>query len=252
MKQLIKLLPIYMLLLGACTKQRSFPGTASLTLINAVPYSTPSLVTNFNGTGPLTWYVNALKLVYGTANKSNQSLNYSGDQHLAVYKYPDTAAHNKPLYDLTLSLQAGTIYTLFFTGTISSPDTLLTIDTPPYYAAGDSSIGFRFVNLMAGSTPVSINLAGSANGSEAGSLSYKGITGFKKYAATANISKYTFEFRNTATGTLISTFDVTGINTGTPGNQRRYRNFTLALLGIPGDAATYKVMLIETYASLNT
>ena len=234
----------------ACSKQRSFPGTASLTLINAVPNSTPSLVTNFSGTGPIV-YRNALKLEYGKADKNNQNLSYTGEQRLAIYKYPDTNTHNAPLYDLTFTLTPGTIYTLFLTGTLTAPDTLFTIDTPPYHPAGDSSLGIRFVNLMAGSEPVSVNLAGAANGSEAGNLFYKSITGFTNYPATAAVNKYTFEFRNTASGTLISSFDVTGINVSNPGNQRRFRNFTLALIGLPGDPATQKVMLIETYTSLN-
>jgi hypothetical protein len=233
----------------SCTKEQTFPGTASLTLINAVPNSTPSLVTNFSGTDPIT-YRNALKLVYGTADKNNQNLNYTGEQRLGIYKYPDTNAHSVPLYDLTLDLQPGTTYTLFLTGTLTAPDTMFTIDTPPYHPLSDSSLGIRFVNLMAGSTPISVNLAGRANGSEANNLSYKSITGFTNYTATATVSKYTFEFRNTATGALISSLDVTGINNFAY-NQRRFRNFTLALIGLPGDPTTQKVMLIETYTSLN-
>jgi hypothetical protein len=248
MKHIIRILVVCTAF--ACSKQKTFPGTASLTLINAVPNSTPSLVTNFSGTDPIN-YRNALKLEYGKADKNNQNLSYTGEQRLAIYKYPDTNAHNAPLYDLTLALEPGTIYTLFLTGTLSAPDTLFTIDTPPYHPAGDSALGIRFVNLMAGSAPVSVNLAGMANGSEANNLSYKSITGFTNYPATAAISKHTFEFRNTTNGALISSFDVTGINIANPGNQRRFRNFTLALIGLPGDPSTHKVMLIETYTSLN-
>jgi hypothetical protein len=248
MKHFIKFLPVCMLLWCACSKQQSFPGTASLTLINAVPNSSPSLVTNFGGTEPIQWYRNALKLVYGTVDKNNQSISYTGEQRLAVYRYPDTNAHSVPLYDLTLDLQPGAIYTLFLTGTLTAPDTLFTIDTPPYYPAADSSLGIRFVNLMPGSEPVSVNLIGRANGSETNGLAYKNITGFTSYPATAAVSKYTFEFRNTATGALITSFDVADINKATL-NTRRFRNFTLALIGLPADATTHKVMLIETYTS---
>lgn len=234
----------------SCTKEKTYEGTASLTLINAVPNSTPSLVTNFSGTDPIHWYQNALKLVYGTSGKANQNLSYTGEQRLAVYKYPDTGAHSTPLYDLTLNLHPGSIYTLFFTGTLSAPDTLMTLDMPPYHAASDSSLGIRFVNLMAGSTPVSVNLATKANGSEVNNLSFKSITGFINYAATAGISKYTFEFRNTATGALITSIDVTSIGNAS-NNQRRFRNFTLALIGSPADPTTQKAMLIETYTSSN-
>lgn len=249
MKHIIAILTVCMFI--SCKKEQTFSGTASLTLINAVPNSTPSLVTNFSGTDPIV-YRNALKLEYGKADKNNQNLSYTGEQSLAIYKYPDTNAHSVPLYDLTLNLQPGAIYTLFLTGTLTAPDTLFTIDTPPYHPATDSSLGIRFVNLMAGSMPVSVNLGGMANGSEANDLSYKNITGFTNYPAIAAVSKYTFEFRNTTNGELISSFDVTGINVSNPGNQRRFRNFTLALIGIPGDPTTHKVMLIETYTSLNS
>jgi hypothetical protein len=248
MKLLIKLLPVCMLFVG-CTKEQTFSGTASLTLINALPNSTPSLVTNFSGTDPIAWYRNALKLEYGKTDKPNQNLSYTGEQRLAIYKYPDTNAHNAPLYDLTLDLQPGTIYTLFLTGTLAAPDTMFTIDTPPYRSLGDSSLGIRFVNLMAGSAPVSVNLTGRSNGSEASNLSYKNITGFISYPATAAVSKYTFEFRNTATGALISSIDVADINKPIF-NFRRFRNFTLALMGLPNDPATQKVLLIETYTSI--
>ena len=248
MKQFIKLLPVCAVLctLLACTKQQSFPGSASLTLINAVPNSTPSLVTNFGGTDPITWYKNALKLVYGTSGAANQSLAYTGEQQLAVYRYPDTMAHSTPLFNLALDLQPGSIYTLFLTGTLAAPDTLMTIDNPPYHPATDSSLGVRFVNLSAGSAPISVNITGSANGSEAGSLGYKTITGFRNYSAVAGISHYNFEFRDAATGTLLISYDLTGIGTASY-NARRFRNFTLAYMGLPGDATTRKVTLVETY-----
>jgi hypothetical protein len=232
----------------ACTKQQSFPGTASLTLINAVPNSTPSLVTNFSGTDPIVYYKSALKLVYGTADKTNQSLAYTGEQPLAIYRYPDTLAHSTPLYNLTLELQSGTIYTLFLTGTLAAPDTMMTIDNPPYHPLADSSLSIRFVNLSPGSTPVSVNVTGSPNGTEVGSLGYKNMTGFKSYTATSTVSHYNFEFRDAATGTLLTSYDLTGINTAA-NNARRYRNFTLAYLGLPGDATTRKITLVETYTS---
>ncbi|MDO6434764.1 DUF4397 domain-containing protein [Flavitalea sp. BT771] len=235
----------------SCAKQHAAPGTASLTLINAVVGSSPSLVTNFSGNSPITWYNKALKLVYGNWNSTYQQGCYSGQQKLAIYHYPDTSAHSTPLFSLDLLLPAGTIHTLFLTGTMSAPDTLFTTDTPPYHPPSDSSVGLRFVNLSPGSNPVSINITGGANGSEVSSLPYKGITGFKNYPATAAVSDYNFEFRDAATGALIGNYDVTGINSLLYGfnNTRLYRNLTLALLGLPGDPASLKIMLIESYTS---
>ena len=247
---LLRLFPVWVLVctMMSCAKQSSPPGTASLTLINAVPGSSPSLVTNFSNQEPISWYNGALKILYGTWNPTYQKGAYSGDQALTIYHYPDTGAHSTPLFNLTLHLQPGTIHTLFLTGTMSAPDTLFTTDQPPYHPPSDSSMGIRFVNLSPGSAPISVNITGGAYGSEVSSLPYKGITDFISYSATADVSHYNFEIRDAASGTLIGSLDVTGvnypINSWSP-NIRRYRNFTLALLGLPEDPSTLKIILID-------
>ena len=242
-------LPVWVLscTLLACTKQTVSP-TASLNLINAVPGSTPSLVTNFSGTTPIVWYRTALKLVYGTVDKASQSMSFTGPQKLAVFLYPDTTTHSTPLFNLDLHLKPGTINTLFLTGTKTAPDTMLTTDILPYYPISDSSLGIRFVNLSAGSTPVSVNITGLANGSEAGSISYKNITGFKKYPATATVSQYNFEFRDAASGALLGSYILAGVNSNVASTAKRYRNFTLAFMGLPADKTTWKIALIEAYS----
>lgn len=246
---LFRQLPVWVLAstLLSCSKQTATP-LASLNLINAVPGSTPSLVTNFSGTTPIVWYKTALTLVYGTVATASQGLSFSsGQQQLAIYRYPDTTAHSTPLFNLDLNLQPGNSYSLFLTGTLTAPDTLLTTDLLPYYPVSDSSLGIRLVNLSAGSAPISVNIAGSANGSETGSLSYKGITSFKKYPATAAaVNQYNFEFRDAASGVLLASYSLTGINS-LAANTRRYRNFTLAFMGLPADPTTRKIVLIEAY-----
>lgn len=243
-------LPVWMIActMLSCSKQTIKP-TASLNLINAVPGSTPSLVTNFNGPTPITGYLTALKLVYGTIDRNSLGLSLSGQQKLAVYLYPDTTVHSTPLFNMDLNLQPGNIYSLFLTGTMTDPDTLLTKDVVPYYPVSDSSLGIRFVNLSAGSAPVSVNITGAANGSETGSLSYKAITGFKKYAATADVSQYNFEFRDAASGDLLDRYAFTGVNSVVATTARRFRNFTIAFMGEPANPATRKIVLIEAYSS---
>ena len=252
---LLKFFPVWVLgcLLLSCAKQNTVhPATANLTLINAVAGSAPSLVPNFSGTtDPITWYNTAFKLVYGTATSAYQLSSYSGEQKLAIYHFPDTLAHSTPLFNLTLDLPAGSIHTLFLTGTMTAPDTLFTTDMPPYHPPSDSSLGIRFVNLSPGSAPVSVNITGNANGSEVSSLSYKGLTSFKNYPATAGVSSYTFEFHDVATGTPIATYTVSGIaDVANTSNIRRYRNVTIALLGQVGNTtAPPKIILIDTYTS---
>lgn len=238
-----------------CSKQKNPADSANLTLVNAVVGTGGGLnrylVPNFTPNQPLNWYAGAMQISYANS-ASSQTSSYFGKTPLAIYFYPDTTAHSTPLYNLTLNLPSGSINTLFLTGSLSNPDTLFTTDHPPYHPVADSSLGIRFVNLSAGSSPVSFNISGQANGSEASSLPYKGITSFKNYSAIAGISDYNFECRDAATGTLISSFDVSGIADpgGTTPNNRRYRNFTLALIGSPGTPGSQQLVLIETYTTI--
>ena len=221
--------------LFSCGKSNNSPGTASLTIVNAVAGSTP-LYYNFGGPQVLEWYANESPIYFGY---SMEFSSYSGRQPLALYQ--DTLAQSVPLYTITLNLPIGTIHSLFLTGTTSAPDTMTTVDTLPYHPAPDSSMGIRFVNLSPGSATVSVDIQGEANGSEAASLPYKGITAFNNYPATAAVSAYTFEFRNAASGTLLASYTVTA----TP-----YLNYTLALEGLPGvgtGATAQAAFLINSY-----
>lgn len=227
----------------SCTKESKLTGVSSLTVVNAVAGSDPYLIPYFGDKNPKSWFVSGYQLRYGA---NIQTGSFSGKQKLIAYHYPDTSAHSSPLYNLDIDLPVGTIHTLFLTGTTSATDTLFTTDVLPYHPPSDSSVGIRFVNLSKGGSPISINIAGAAQHPEISSLAYKGITSFINYPATAAVSDYTFEFRDAASGTLIETYVLSGINDAFS-NTRRFRNLTIALIGIPGDPATQKIILIEAY-----
>ena len=216
--------------LFSCSKSNNPPGTASLTIVNAVVGSTP-LYTNFGGPQVLEWYSDAGGISFGNFEEFSS---YSGHQPLALY--PDTLAQSVPLYNLTLTLPIGTIHSLFLTGTTSAPDTMTTVDTPPYHPASDSSMGIRFVNLSPGSAPVSVDIQGEANGSEAASIPYKSITAFKNYPATSAVSAYTFEFRDAASGALLASasYTINATSAAYLTNLLPYKNYTIALEGLPG------------------
>lgn len=246
---------VLLLVITACRKERNTPpGTASLMVINAVP-GTDALVVNFSDADTLpNYYLNTQRIRYATFLPDYQFSAYSGTQTLRLYNYPDTLPKNNPLAVVTLHLPVGSINTLFVTGTLSQPDTLLSVDQPPYRAVTDSTAGIRFVNLSPGSAPISINLQGQPAGSEVKLLSYKGITGFKSYAARYTDSVYTFEFHDAATGQLLCTFTATGINNSSsdpnnPANTWRFRNRTLALTGLPGNGSgsPQNILLINNY-----
>jgi hypothetical protein len=161
------------------------------------------------------------------------------------------------IFNGVLNLPIGTIHSLFVTGTLAAPDTFFTLDNPPYHSPLDSTIGIRFVNLSAGSNPISVDIQGMPNGSEVTSLSYKGITNFKNYNALASSpTSYVFEFRDAGTGALLSASsgytmnDITNASgTNINDNIYRFRNFTIALIGVPGGSGTLiqKAVLINNY-----
>ncbi|MDO6430071.1 hypothetical protein Q4E93_05715 [Flavitalea sp. BT771] len=257
----IKDLFLYALLslsVASCSKQPMPASPSSLTIINAVVGSAP-LVTDFSGTGAITWFSGADKIAYNSFSTAdygdnNQLSSYSGIQKLALYQYPDTLQQAKPLFNLTLTLPAGSINSLFLTGTVDAPDTLFVADQLPPHPVSDSVAAIRFVNLSPNSAPVSINLLGKANGSEVATLSYKGITAFTSYPATHDIASYSFEFRDAATETLLATYTADGINNAesdpfNPTKIWRNRNTTLALLGVPGGSGdkALSVLMINNY-----
>lgn len=240
-----------LLILASCSKDKPVTGAASLTLINGMVGSTPYLVTNFSGGQPLQSYTAAVKINYATYSVFNQSGSYSGLQPLAVYRYPDTTVHSSPVVNVILDLKPNTMNTLFLAGTITEPDTLFTTDMPLSHPVEDSTMGLRFVNLLKGSGPVSINLQGMQNGSGQASLAYKGVTPFIRYKANADVNSYVFEFRDAASGNVLETYTLADINT--PGtsitpNRRRYRNLTIVLMGATDVPASQTIALYESYS----
>jgi len=238
---------IFSLLIVSCKKELTskVSGTSSLTIVNGV-VGNSYLYTNFNGDKSNGEYYSGIVAVdYGQSNFYNS---YSGQQKLGLYQLPDTDANSKPVLSLTLNLPVNTIHTLFLMGTAQNADYMVTTDQLPYHAPSDSTMGLRFVNIAQGTGSVTVNLAGQANGSEVSDLAYKGVTSFKNYSAGSAVSSYTFEFRDKASGALLGSCVVDGVNiegsTGVP-NIRRNRNYTLALLGGPGGQAPNNVIIVD-------
>lgn len=246
---------VCLFMLAACSKEKQFSGTASLTIFNGVIGSN-FLVTNFNGTEPVKWYSNAKKIGYGSttpainSSSNNDFHSWSGDQHLALFEYPDTTVHHNPVFNLRLSLPVGTINSLFLTGTIDDPDTLFIRDVLPYHPADDSSMSFRFVNLSHGTRKLSVNLLGKATGSEAAALGFKQVSEFRKYAMDASTNSYVFEIRYADNDQLLLTYplDVRDQNASPTlkMNTFRFKSFTLILFGDPAAAGTTRLRANHT------
>ncbi|MEC5145642.1 hypothetical protein [Chitinophaga sp. 212800010-3] len=221
--------------ISSCKKDKQAPGTASLTVINAVVGSR-ALITNFKGGNPFDYY-NSDSLQYGVFNPvANSFGSYSGQQTLALYQFPDTTEKSKPLFNLVLDLPIGSMQSLYLTGTPAQPDTVFTKDAVPYLPAADSNFTLQFVNLSQGVKAVNINIQGKAGTPEVSSLPYKGITGFRTYSGRAAQDEYVFEFRDPASGTVIASQRTKDLHPaqGSYISPWLYQNFTLALIGKPG------------------
>ncbi|MGN6418137.1 MAG: hypothetical protein ACTHMC_11635 [Pseudobacter sp.] len=234
-----KIIAGLLLIMGmtGCAKDVAPKEGASLIVINAVTGSKP-LATNFNGTGPVR-FIDTRRVVYGQFMLSaNVFERAGGTVLLGLYQFPDTLAKDKPLFDLQLDLPAGSMNSLYLSGTVDAPDTVLLRDQLPGFAPADTSMGLRFVNLSKGSNPVKVELVGSTTGPEVTGLAYKAVSLTKKYPILKKKGNYVFEFRDAVTNDLLVTYTATGIDDdGIPPrglNRWVYRNFTLALIGKPG------------------
>lgn len=235
----------------SCKKDERITAASSLVIANAVAGSS-TLLTNLNEGENPSYYLYAAVggLRYGKLDNNEGMLNIENStQRIRFFQSPDTMANSKPLFDLKLQMEKGSINSLFLTGTVSNPDYLLDKTVPLYHNQQDSTLGLRFTNLSYQSKPVNVYLIGNGERKEIEGLAYKGITGYKKYAALALTGTYIFEFRDQETQQVLASFTLAEANKGTE-NLWRYRNFTLALIGVPNTAdpvQKQKTFLIKNY-----
>jgi hypothetical protein len=255
MKQVLSIVFIVTFAFFSCSK-KSVPATGSVAafnFVNAVEGSSPTVVAF--GHSNIT-YAAWGDISYGSSNLFSPE---AGSVPLTLARMSDTT---QPFFQGTLMLNAGSVYSFFISGDTTATDTLFTEDVIPHYPHTDSVLGIRFVNLSAGSNPISINLEGSSNGSEVGNLSYKGITGFKPYANNSTTVDYLFVVRDAATGDSLTQFDFRGNGSGNNGfgltdpssNQNNgvlltFKNVTIAIYGSESVSSTnpLSTMLIDNY-----
>lgn len=238
------------IVLISCKKEREEPVVSSLILVNAVPGSAP-LAVNFTGTQPSNFYSAAARISYGILDQFSRFNMETTEQPLALYQYPDTLSTSKPLFNLNLHLEKGSINSLFLMGTVAQPDYLFLSAVPPYHAVRDSTFGIRFVNLSYQSKPVNVYLIANGERKEIDGLAYKGITPYKNYTAFAADDSYVFEFRDQETQNVIASYVLKDLGQANEKeNLWRYRNFTMALIGLPDTAVPeqkQKIFLINNY-----
>jgi len=236
-----------------CSKEDapSPSAVASLNVVNSLPTSSPLILVQGSITQEIGHFYSIGALSYGsTAVLTPKS---GSETWYAVQKSMDTASVSAQggvfMFDGSLNFVAGGLYSLFITGSDTShPDFLFLQDT--VIRRPDSTAGVRFVNLSAGSNPVSIDIAGQAIGGVVPSLIYKGVTGFLSFPATSAISSYVFEFRDAVSGDLLASYTLSGVNTNssTVENTVLFRNLTIALIGQPaGGSVTQSCILVNSF-----
>lgn len=196
---------------------------------NTVHYNPPAVVTVYNTMGDGTsFYVNLApghSIVYAfamkLANQRNEQLTFpDNERFMSVYADPDTLSTDKPAWRSELEMQAGGMYSLFFTGEKNAVDGLLVRDTLPVPAPGDSVTYFRFAN-MSSRNKVDVYLKGEAGPMVRG-LAFRSLSGFFRFGANASAPDYEFEFRDAETGDLLISSIQTGVG--------EYPNFNNAYL----------------------
>ena len=234
-KLILTIAAIFVIAFSACDKVYTGPkstGVTSLNIVNAIP-GTAGLIVNVNKQP----YLQGLTSI-GYAHYQLYSIS-GGSTSISFTQSTDTT---QTLYSLSsLNLINNSIHSLFLTGTLASPESVLVADNlpdhSPFHGVPDSTIGLRFINLSTGSSPISVNIQGQANGSEVAGLSYKSITEFKNYTATSTVASYSFEFRDAVSGTLITTFTLNGVNT----RNVQFKNLSIVFYGPTGSQSAFSM-----------
>lgn len=247
MKKLYILLAATSILFTAACKKDGSTGSSNLAAI--------SIVNATAGSAALVPKFGNINLIYSTVGFASR-VNY-GASNLFSWPGGSTTISLAQTTDTThtvfagnLNLQVGGIYSLYLTGTVAQPDTVFMQEHLIPHAITDSVAGIRFVNLSPVTSPVSVDIKGLSNGSEVTSLPYKGRTVFKTYKADRTVASYIFEFRDAASGTLLATYTLSGVNynsslSPTTTNSVRFHNQTIALIG--GGTTALSAILIANY-----
>lgn len=150
-----------------------------------------------------------------------------------LYLYP-TADSLHPYFNKTLPLEAGSNYSLYLSGNISSIDTIFTKEYFPKYV--DSVYGIRFVNLCINSKTLKINLSTSESVSEFNNIKYKSITNFKSYSGLSVDKSYSFQIRDSSSNALLLSYTLA---------PQRFLNVTLVIKGLIGGTGANNLGIIR-------
>jgi hypothetical protein len=202
--------------------------SSSLIIVNAVS-GAGILVPNFQADTKLSYYKLAQQIpAYSSTAPFFEFPSHIGTFPLSLSLFTDTL---NTLFKGNVTMEPKSIHTLFLSGTLTTVDTAFTTDNIPAFAAADSLIGVRFINVSKGSNPLAVNIKGVAT-PFLSNLTYKSVSGFVGYSAkkvVPAVTSYAFEIRDpSAANKLIATYTLTPLTT------RLGKSITVALRGIQG------------------
>lgn len=207
---------------------------ASLNLVNAT-VNIAAVKANFTSVPGNVNYYNLITATTAYGANTAYGVLANTSVGLAVASSVDST---KLLFNNSLNLASGSIYSLYLAGQSTSVDTILVKETIPSFA--DSSCGVRWINLSYNSTPIKITLAATPTVNEVSSIGYKQASDFKTYSATAANNTYSFQVRDVTSNAVLATYALT---------VPRFFNCTLAWIGQTGGtgANAPKVQRINNY-----
>jgi len=219
---------------SSCKKSDTISAPAAVNIVHAITNGKP-IIPVFSS-DPIQYYFAASNISYGATAVYYPA---SGFQPLYVVKSTDTISR---IYSGEVELEESKIYSLFFAGDTSKPESVLVQDEIPAYS--DSIAGVRLINLSPASAPIKVNIKGNpASKAEFSNIGYKQISDFKPFTATTAITgnRYIFEIRNQANDSLLLTYTW---------NYVRYKNNTLVFSGAvnaTGKPASLKILSVNNY-----
>jgi len=222
----------------ACQKAKIVPAPASVTVVHAMAGGN-TIVPRFGDDTSQRYYKGPttgntmLKVAYGASQLYSR---VAGNNSLLVVPFTDTTFK---IFKGSLSLQSGSIYSVFLSGDTAHADTTFVTDNIPYY--GDSTTGARFINLAIGGKSLAISLDSDPAHTPIATLGYKQLTGFMPYSARAAAgTKYKFQIRDGATGDSLTSYSWTF---------PRFQNHTIVIAGStdPVNPKQWKIFTVKNF-----
>lgn len=207
----IAMVACFLLVFTSCKKEvRVAQYPASVTFVNGLNDNSSSIRYYFGEGSPKYFKT----LVQTSSGFSHQYGTEKTDLPVQMFFNADTLQKEKPGISNRLRLESGSIYTHFVYGSITGVKEKTVRENIPGYSAKDSVTNIRIINLFENRS-VDVLLIEPDPKTIATDLKYEALTDFLRIRCTGNVPYYTFQVKDHATGTLLTTFTRTNAPAGT-------------------------------------